>query len=67
MITRKKTSPCYCDGYPFPHREGSLYCRQYEGPRDLQQEYESEQFEQLARELGAVPINTYDEDEEIPF
>jgi len=22
---------CRCDGYPFPHREGSKWCRSYQG------------------------------------
>jgi hypothetical protein len=40
---------CSCDGLHFPHRQGSLGCRHYKGPRDLE-------MEQFNRELGATPV-----------
>jgi len=27
----RKKSKCLCDGYHFPHRKGSLWCREYKG------------------------------------
>jgi hypothetical protein len=34
---RSKANTCTCDGYPFPHRRGSLWCNGYEKQRTEKQ------------------------------
>lgn len=37
---RSKALVCHCDGYHFPHRKGSYYCKDYAGTKDDAYEHE---------------------------
>lgn len=54
-----RRSACYCDGYDFIHRRGSLRCNHYRGTRDPD-------WERLALELGAMPM-LQQPGERVPF
>lgn len=34
LIRARKRDKCYCAGYPFIHRKGSLRCDYYHGPKE---------------------------------
>ena len=47
---------CQCDGYPYPHKRGSKFCK--DSTRDLE-------WEQMNEEIGATEIVSTDD--EVPF